>query len=227
MLAKFGCWTFLTHCIDESDIETMELQLDGHRYVPVTIQRTSPYSRLWTFEFPPSSTARVAQVSVRDQDGTATEYPISVIENRSEYTSGPHWEGSIGVISDQGLLGYEPGAEQRTVQELDPEPDLLAALQLLGIASVRKLQFAEDETPPADRRDSRGRPAPTAVPRLWRAYYFDFDPAHCEQAIAEIVRGLDGIEGVIVSSLYRQFAAFGRWQANELTHPKRGRANSN
>lgn len=177
-----GCWTFLTYGRDESGVQGLRLALGGEEFMPAYVERTTSFSRLWSFVFPAQDTVAAATLLV---DGE--ENPLSVAR-RHRVKKSILAEGRVGLFVEPDSMGYEPGVRTRALTELVGTSDaLMQHLKYVGVTSVSKTVYKHGDRPTL--RDGPGGPyMPKSRP--FTSYTVLVDDQHCEQAIAEMFKTL-------------------------------------
>ena len=198
---RWGCWTFLTYGFLEAEAQSVSLVLDGEDLAPAFTERTTPHSRLWTFEIPDRDTTKVASLKLVGSPDLPTEIPLEL----ARFPVDPErtfFQGRLHVRTERSRMGYVPGVRTRTLDELqDPDPQLLRKLRFLGVTRVGKTAYTEGEDPPI----RYGPHGPyEASPLLWRSYRIFFREEHCERALEEMLDGTSGVEDAHIS--HRVFA---------------------
>jgi hypothetical protein len=200
---RVGTWTFLISGSEEPSVRSVRLRMDAELTEPALVERTTPWSRLWTFIYPPADTAGHVDLEiVSGSDSSQVPVPVRPhpFNPRSRIA-----QGQVGILLHKGVMGYEPGVPKRPLDAVTiADPNLRHRLHELGVTDVAKQIYEDGEDPPL-RRSRTGRVFETASPYLWRYYKISFNPSHSESAVVEILNSLAVVERAKILVFFDQY----------------------
>ncbi len=179
-----GVWSLLVKAKDLDDAEMLKLRIGSTDHLRVLAVRTTDSTAVLTFRYETAESD--TEAFVRFPDGELRQL-ISL--DAHGLTPDRYNEGRIRVRTRYGALRYPPGAEERTLQELEgTDESLLALMYETGCLSVRKHKYMDTEDPSrADtlRFAERGISL-DGYSAGFRIYSFHYSPDFSERAMSLI-----------------------------------------